>query len=213
MKRLVQLLAMTLLLSTCYTPAYSGWNGWTRPFSLPRCDHPSVTSEYDLRIYKAVQQYWSPSRAELWCWVKAQFIAESALDPDAVSPVGAEGIAQFMPATWEEVSRKLEFAPGTMPTNPDAGIVAGAYYMQTLMNFWLAERTRECRLRNATAGYNAGNGNVLRAQRASGGSPCWTDDIMDYMESVTGHHAEETINYVIRIDKWYAMLTGQELPQ
>ena len=32
----------------------------------------------------------------------AQIAAESGWDPDAVSPAGARGIAQFMPATWDQ---------------------------------------------------------------------------------------------------------------
>ena len=48
------------------------------------------------------------------------------------------------------------------------------------------------------AGYNAGNGNILKAQELSGGERCW-DGIAPYLYLVTGHYSRETIQYVWRI--------------
>lgn len=41
-----------------------------------------------------------------------------------VSPVGAKGIYQFMPATWDKFAD-----PGTSPTDPEAAAVAAARYL------------------------------------------------------------------------------------
>ena len=41
-----------------------------------------------------------------WCVVKALFFAESSLDPNAISRVGAMGLGQVMPATWEAIMEK-----------------------------------------------------------------------------------------------------------
>jgi hypothetical protein len=55
----------------------------------------------------------------------AQDYAESGLDPNAVSSAGAEGIAQFMPATAAEF--------GINPFNPQQAIQAQAEYMAQLI--------------------------------------------------------------------------------
>lgn len=44
-----------------------------------------------------------------WRLLKAQYYQESHLKPNAVSPVGAAGVAQFMPATWRQISRELGY--------------------------------------------------------------------------------------------------------
>src|SRR5262245_13875520 len=56
----------------------------------------------------------------------AQIQAESNFNPNAVSPVGAQGLAQFMPGTWQT------FGSGD-PFDPDAAIQAWASYMSYLL--------------------------------------------------------------------------------
>ena len=58
---------------------------------------------YDQRFRNAALQEWEPERHIFWPALKAQAACESSLREDAVSPVGAAGIAQFMPGTWQEV--------------------------------------------------------------------------------------------------------------
>jgi len=55
------------------------------------------------------------------------------------------------------------------------------------------------------ASYNAGAGNIIRAQSLCGGALDWTG-IAPCLPQVTGHHAHETITYVERIDRWYRSL-------
>jgi soluble lytic murein transglycosylase-like protein len=62
-----------------------------------------------------------------WRLLKAQYLAESRLDPSAVSPVGAQGIAQFMPGTWSDVAKELGYPADITPFDPEAAIPAGAY--------------------------------------------------------------------------------------
>lgn len=74
--------------------------------------------------------------------------AESGFNPRAVSPVGAKGIAQFMPAT----ARAMGLAN---PFDPDSAIEAAGRHLGTLL--------REFgRVDLALAAYNAGSGAVRR---------------------------------------------------
>jgi soluble lytic murein transglycosylase-like protein len=74
---------------------------------------------------------------------------ESGFHPDAVSPVGAQGLMQFMPATW------ARYGHGS-PFNSKAAIFAGAAYLRHLalkLHSWPL----------ALAGYNAGGQAVVNA--------------------------------------------------
>lgn len=152
---------------------------------------------YDRQIRDAVALYW-PGGAD-WVWWKAQLWQESRLRPEALSPVGAAGLAQFMPGTWRDVQRQLRLPPGASP-HQDIAIAAGAYYMARLMREWRTERPQLERLRLAQASYNAGMGNILRAQARCGGARDWAD-ISPCLQSVTGHHHRETIGYIRLIEQ------------
>ena len=74
----------------------------------------------------------------------AQLMAESGFNPDAVSPAGAQGIAQFMPGTAAGYGLRDPF-------DPVAAIDAQAHLMSDLLR-----RFRSVPL--ALAAYNAGPG-------------------------------------------------------
>jgi soluble lytic murein transglycosylase-like protein len=82
---------------------------------------------YDLSIRKWNSIY-NPEIP--WYWAKAQLAAESALKPNAVSPVGAKGLGQFMPDTWNDMERELGFNGSEF--TPVLSIQAHAYYMKKL---------------------------------------------------------------------------------
>ncbi len=139
-----------------------------------------------------------------WKLYKAQLFQESRLDPTAVSPAGAEGIAQFMPGTWGEVSEKLDFE-GASAFSARFAIEAGAYYMARLRRNWFAPRPEWDRHSLAMASYNAGLGSILKAQRRCGGRNLYPE-IIRCLPEVTGHHAAETQTYVPRIWKYHSQL-------
>lgn len=85
----------------------------------------------------------------------AQAHQESAFRPDAISPAGARGLMQFMPATWGDVGRGADIF------DPAASLDAGVRYMQGLLN-----QFGDVRL--ALAAYNTGAGNVLKAAKRAG---------------------------------------------
>lgn len=157
------------------------------------------TDRYDSLIESAVSRWWPRHADPLW-W-KAQLFQESRLDPSAVSPVGAAGLAQFMPGTWAEVSRELGLGQ-ISPHMVKPAINAGAYYMRKLAKGWSAPRPETDRWDLARASYNAGFGNILKAQKTCG-NPNGYADIMFCLHMVTGHHSRETHTYVARIHRWY----------
>lgn len=80
---------------------------------------------------------------------KALAIAESSLNPNAVSGAGAQGIMQFMPETAKGL--------GIDPLDPAQAIPAGGRYLGDLMRQFGGNE------RLALAGYNAGPGNARTA--------------------------------------------------
>lgn len=78
----------------------------------------------------------------------AQAYQESRFKPNAVSPAGARGIMQIMPATGYELGLTEENF-----TDPRANIDAGVRYMARQLKTYKT-------LDEAAAAYNAGPGNV-----------------------------------------------------
>jgi hypothetical protein len=95
---------------------------------------------------------------------------ESKFDPAARSPAGAEGVAQFMPATAAE--RGL-----ADPFEPARALDESAAYLKEL-------RGRFGNLGLAAAAYNAGPG---RLGRWIAGTASLPQETIDYVQIVTGH--------------------------
>ena len=150
---------------------------------------------YDAQIQKW-NSFYTPSLP--WYWNKAQLVAESNLNPNATSPVGAMGLGQFMPATWNEVSEQLGFPSGVSAYASSYNIQAHAYYMRNLRSQFKRERPEWDRHSLALASYNAGLGNVLKAQQKGGNSLLYKP-MAEALPLVTGHHSKETLTYVDRI--------------
>jgi len=91
----------------------------------------------------------------------AQIQAESGFNPRAVSPAGAQGIAQFMPATWAVVGRH-EAGPGTAdPFDPADAIPAMARYDCALLASITHAGIPGDQIDLMLAAYNAGLAAVL----------------------------------------------------
>jgi hypothetical protein len=99
---------------------------------------------------------------------------ESSFRPNAVSPAGAQGVAQFMPGTASE--RGL-----IDPFDPASAIPASAKFLNEL-------RLRFGNLGLAAAAYNGGPTAVARWLAKKGSLPFETED---YVLAVTGHNADE----------------------
>ena len=73
--------------------------------------------------------------------------------------------------------------------------------MARLKRGWSSPRPAYDRHLLAMASYNAGFGNLLKAQRACGGGVLYAE-IIACLPQITGHHSNETITYVQRIQRW-----------
>jgi soluble lytic murein transglycosylase-like protein len=98
--------------------------------------------------------------------IKAVALVESGFNPLAVSPKGARGIMQFMPATARRYGvRNLD--------DPYEGLRAGARHLRDLLDEFGGDLTL------ALAAYNAGSGAVKR----HGGVPAYRET-QDYVRKV-----------------------------
>lgn len=142
-------------------------------------------------------------KIDILSFLIAQAVQESRFDSKAVSPAGAVGIAQFMSPTARQVEEELKsklalFKDGFDRENPIQSIWAQVYYMNKLFKTWDLGRVDSERLKLALASYNAGTGNILKAQKASGNKKFW-EEIKLSLSSITGKNSKETIGYVDNI--------------
>jgi len=154
-----------------------------------------MINKYDTQIKEAAATYLAGAD---WRLFKAQLCAESNLNPNAKSPAGAMGIAQFMPATWEEVKKEMNMPDHITPYDSIYAIPAAAYYMQKLCNSWSSHREEADRYCLALASYNAGFGNLLKAQKLAGGAVEYSP-VIEALPAITERHSIETRDYVKRI--------------
>ncbi len=158
-------------------------------FSRPvESDSGKWTDRFDEHFRKYSKRYFGPHFE--WRWFKSQGIAESNLRPGATSPVGAVGIMQILPSTFEDI-RKVN--PSFLALkDPRWNIAAGIYYDRQLYRKWRGPLPSEERLFLAFSSYNAGYGRVLKAvKRTRLDDYSWND--------VKQHLPSETKGYVARI--------------
>lgn len=140
--------------------------------SLPR-DHAR---------YDSLFRHYNQANGNDWRLMKAQAICESALNPRAVSRVGAEGLTQFMPGTWKEV-----MGTNADPFNPEAAIQAQSVFMARLLDKF------EGNIEQSLAAYNCGPARVANLLRT-------------YGEGWKAHLPAETQQYLQRIAATRAQL-------
>jgi hypothetical protein len=78
-------------------------------------------------IREAAKRFDIPGR-----WIRAVMHAESVGDVRAVSPKGAIGLMQIMPATWDEL--RIKHGLGNDPFQPRDNILAGAAYLREMLD-------------------------------------------------------------------------------
>lgn len=179
MRRLVPALvaALVLALSPPAAPAYEAVDA-THGLRAPRVsDRLRCTDDgvYCISVATYVPDVCSAiERAAGQHGLDPHFLArllwkESLFEPGAISPVGAMGIAQFMPGTAEMVGLDDPF-------NPAKAIEASARYLRKLTDGF-------GNIGLAAVAYNGGENRAARFV-AQGGSLPW--ETQDYVQAITG---------------------------
>lgn len=159
----------------------------------------TVTDRYDDTFRKYAQRFFGPGYD--WRVFKAQAMAESNIDMNAKSWVGARGIMQLMPSTFREIqSKNPEMAS---IDKAEWNIAAGIYYDRQLFLQWMDQQGESDTMPFMMASYNAGRGTLLRAQdiaRTGILNPAEWISITCVATDVPRWRHEETLVYVGRIE-------------
>ena len=138
---------------------------------------PGCVVPYQKTFVEINPRMWTMRAAQVWC--------ESNFNPRAKSSV-ARGLAQFTNGAWKSWGVK-----GKTPLDPYASLISQNKYMGYL------EIQCDNNLNAATASYNCGLENVIRAQNLARrlrlpGQEAW----LRTLPRITGRHSRETINYI-----------------
>jgi len=176
-------------------------------------------SDFDGLFKEAHAKFFDVPAAFTWQLFKAQAWVESSLRPGAQSPLGAMGLMQIMPATWQEIAAQIGVSD---PWDPRQNVHAGVFYMRQLWDCWDRFKDNEDqRIKFALASYNAGRGNIARMlSRNPPRFKAQQDRIRPDWETASAHlasltgptNAAQTRRYVRRILKIYALLVA-DLPE
>lgn len=134
--------------------------------------------------------------------LRALVDTESAGDPTAVSPKGAQGLAQVMPNTWPEVGEGLD------PNNPEDQIEAGRRYLSKKLD------ETNGNTEAALASYNMGFGAFKQHLESAGydtSDPEFWNTYSHEMFPEGGY--DETRNYVDKIRNRYTAYKQQKLKE
>lgn len=127
-----------------------------------------------------------------WALVHALIRQESGFDAQAVSPAGARGLMQLMPATAKEVAAKagLRHDVRWLTAQPSHNVDLGTRYFKRLLDKYDGSYAL------ALAAYNGGPGRVDRWLGELGDPRSGEVDIIDWIENIPIY---ETRNYVQRV--------------
>ena len=164
------------------------------------CQAPEISNEYD-DIYRASVRLYFPPRFNTddeWCWEKSNAVVESGQDPEAVSPVGAMGVLQLMPATFEEITGR--YGIQAEATDARVNIQMGVAHQSAMYKALFDNRTKECHRACGHAVYNCGLGCFIDAQVKADGAMC--------LDAIGEHLPKETRDYHPKIALVHESLTG-----
>ena len=170
----LRLLPILLLAACSQQAAYGpgggrieiGADGWRRPthYYPPPGPQEDPWGPY---IREAAGRYRVPER-----WVRAVMQQESGGEQQATSPVGAMGLMQVMPATYEELRARHQL--GDDPYDPHNSILAGTAYIREMYDRFGAP--------GFLAAYNAGPD---RVDSYLAGRAVLPDETVNYLAAIT----------------------------
>lgn len=174
-------------------------------------------SPYDDVIRRYAEEYGFD-----WRLIVALIYQESRFDPEAKSPMGAQGLMQLMPRTAQQMGVQRV-------TDPEDNIRAGVRYLDWVQQRFPEDLPVADRVWFTLAAYNAGLGHVLDARRLAeqkGWDPNrWFDHVERAMLLLSQRHyysqarhgyvrGSETVAYLTNISqrfKAYVQLTEEPL--
>ena len=152
-----------------------------------------AAGKYDLYFKRWSEFYFPFHDWKLW---KAQGLAESKLNPAALSWCGAIGIMQLMPSTAKDM--KVD------PYDIEANIQGGIKYDRQMYHIWKVIHDDSERLNFTWASYNAGPGHIIKAHKIAKSNQ-W-QDVSIVLPLVTGRYAKETQTYIKHIKIYYKQI-------
>lgn len=168
--------------------------------------HKHWTNKYDRHFKKNTKHYFGPGID--WHWFKAQGIAESGLNPKAKSKVGAVGLMQLMPSTYQEILKKKPNFGDI--DDPRWNIAAAIYYNRQLYKRWKKKDISVDERMNFTlASYNAGFARVLKARKKLRDKHKEHTEAVRTWAKVSPYTPPETRNYISRISKLMKVKTDK----
>lgn len=162
----------------------------------------NAASEKERKKFLALIQYFQKygDRYDVdWVLMGAQGYQESQLNQNAISPVGAIGVMQVMPATGKDMN------VGDI-TETEANIHAGIKYMRWMIKHYYGNEpmTKLDKALFAFASYNAGAGRISQLRKEAtkrGLDPnVWFHNVEYVVAEKIG---SETVTYVSNIYKYY----------
>jgi D-alanyl-D-alanine carboxypeptidase len=174
LQTILRLLPILLLAACAQQGAYApgggrieiGADGWRRPthFYPPPGPQEDPWGPY---IREAAARYRVPER-----WVRAVMQQESGGEQQATSPVGAMGLMQVMPTTYDEL--RVRHRLGDDPYDPHNSILAGTAYIREMYDRFGAP--------GFLAAYNAGPD---RVDSYLAGRAVLPDETVNYLAAIT----------------------------
>ncbi len=162
-----------LLLAACQQGQYGpggrieiGADGWRRPTHYYPPPGPPE-DPWGPYVREAAARYRVPGR-----WVRAVMHQESGGEQQATSPVGAMGLMQVMPTTYEEL--RVRHQLGDDPYDPHNNILAGTAYIREMYDRFGAP--------GFLAAYNAGPDRVDKYLAGRANLP---DETVNYLAAIT----------------------------
>lgn len=160
-----------------------------------------------------------------WRWVKTQALIESGMDPKALSPVGAAGLLQLMPATDMEIDGEID------GFEIEGNLKDGILYLKQQYDKLGEIPDQLTRIWCALASYNGGRGNInsaLAGGRKAEGLPedyrawkkqgsrrgkwqTWPEISYQLRQLENKPDWRQMIDYVDRITRKYIELTTPQL--
>ena len=166
-----------------------GWHGRAIPALASGGCWEDLSLIYPLAFTDTLQPEAERLNLDL-SWVYGLIRTESVFRPNAVSPVGAEGLMQLMPATGRDVAARLGLAVDRKGAllDPNTNLAVGGMYLHEVLQHFEGSETL------ATAAYDAGTTKVEDWLPDTGTLPMdvWVDTIpytetRNYVHRVMGH--------------------------